>query len=856
MPSNLTDQTIKLTYRQLLHINGGVTATRKTVYDGGGVATALKVAVGSVSIDNISFDGNTVATLDTNGDLELTPHGTGRVVIGNARITGGVITALNSPIPVAAGGTGGSTPAAARAALGISEAGSAALAVSLNLSDLADKSVARTNLGVAIGSDVQAWGANLDLWALENPADYALGGDLSDYLTIVAAAAAYQPLTANLTTYSGITPSANVQSLLAAADYAAIKTLLSLSVGTDVQAYDAGLAALAVFNTNGILVQTANNTFAGRSLSAPAAGLTITNPAGTAGNPTFALANDLAALEGLSSTGFAVRSATDTWLQRSITGTANEITVTNGDGVSGAPAISIPAAITFTGKTVTGGTFSGITLSNNAIFANGSMPIWVGNGSVNRVTMDNSSTNWTVNRTNSSGTYIDSPLYMVLSTGVWNFNSAANLTAGGILTGVTLSGTVAGSPTFSGVPKFNGTATVSSGGTVKGYFGIGTQVDGGAGTDMVVRGEDGISFSISGSRYARLTTSALAVTASAITLGGVAIPTISSTDTLSNKTLSSPTVTGTIAGTATFSGVVGITGGSLSIGTSANPRFYLYNSAGTASTLVAGADSAAGWIGTFTAATMSFYANSILGMHMNTSGNLILQSTSVPLSIVSTNSNAYKLAWSDNGSARGYLGASSSYSLMVGTSGATTLTTWDNTSGLMTHNYAMTIVGDTTMTGNLQISKATPEIDLVGTSSNVPRIQFRNASRYDEIKNSTTGLQVGVNTSGTREDFYFTTTGFQGRTRAATTTTGTLVAADANTRTTLTGGITVPNAVFSAGDMHVWHAGTSARTITRGSGVTMYVNGTNVASATLAANCMGGAYWSDASTVHLTGAIS
>ena len=45
---------------------------------------------------------------------------------------------------------------------------------------------------------------------------------------------------------------------------------------------------------------------------------------------------------------------------RTITGTSNQITLTNGDGVSGNPTISIPDAITFTGKTITGGTYSGI----------------------------------------------------------------------------------------------------------------------------------------------------------------------------------------------------------------------------------------------------------------------------------------------------------------------------------------------------------------------------------------------------------------------------------------------------------------------------------------------------------------
>tara|TARA_R100001594_G_scaffold12264_1_gene27401 strand:+ start:6046 stop:7983 length:1938 start_codon:yes stop_codon:yes gene_type:complete len=43
---------------------------------------------------------------------------------------------------------------------------------------------------------------------------------------------------------------------------------------------------------------------------------------------------------------------------RTITGTSNQITLANGDGVSGNPTISIPDAITFTGKTVTGGTYS------------------------------------------------------------------------------------------------------------------------------------------------------------------------------------------------------------------------------------------------------------------------------------------------------------------------------------------------------------------------------------------------------------------------------------------------------------------------------------------------------------------
>jgi hypothetical protein len=117
------------------------------------------------------------------------------------------------------------------------------------------------------------------------------------------------------------------------------------------------------FASTGHLVRTAAGTYAFRSLTGPAAGISVSNGSGVSGNPTLALVNDLAALEGLGSTGIAVRTTTDTWVQRSIAGTANEITLMNGDGVSGNPTASLPTALTFTGKTVTGGTFAGPTFS-------------------------------------------------------------------------------------------------------------------------------------------------------------------------------------------------------------------------------------------------------------------------------------------------------------------------------------------------------------------------------------------------------------------------------------------------------------------------------------------------------------
>jgi len=70
----------------------------------------------------------------------------------------------------------------------------------------------------------------------------------------------------------------------------------------------------------------------------------------------------LTALAALNSTaGLLTQTGTDTFTKRTLTGTANEITATNGDGVAGAPTLSLPTALTFTGKTVTGGTFDTIT---------------------------------------------------------------------------------------------------------------------------------------------------------------------------------------------------------------------------------------------------------------------------------------------------------------------------------------------------------------------------------------------------------------------------------------------------------------------------------------------------------------
>lgn len=139
-----------------------------------------------------------------------------------------------------------------------------------------------------------------------------------------------------------------------------ISTALVFALANDLGAVEGLVGA-------GMAVRTAVDAWALRTLQAPAAGIAITNPAGVAGDPTFALANDLAAVEGLTGTGMAARTAVDAWALRTHTGSAS-ITIGNGDGVAGSPTYSInttwvgQTAITTLG-TITTGVWTGTAIA-------------------------------------------------------------------------------------------------------------------------------------------------------------------------------------------------------------------------------------------------------------------------------------------------------------------------------------------------------------------------------------------------------------------------------------------------------------------------------------------------------------
>lgn len=121
-------------------------------------------------------------------------------------------------------------------------------------------------------------------------------------------AAGYQPLDATLTAVAGASTGANTLVYFSAADTAAVTTFtawgrglvddvdqtaaritLGLVPGTDVQAYDSDLAAVAGLSSNGLLARTGTGSFAIRTITGDSE-ITVTNGDGVSGNPTLALA--------------------------------------------------------------------------------------------------------------------------------------------------------------------------------------------------------------------------------------------------------------------------------------------------------------------------------------------------------------------------------------------------------------------------------------------------------------------------------------------------------------------------------------------------------------------------------------
>ncbi len=167
--------------------------------------------------------------------------------------------------------------------------------------------------------------------------------DLSGLPTLAAntTATASQFFTAYNSTTGAFTKAQPAFSdLSGSATDAQIPNTITVDLATTATTANAGDSATAFFTTGAIEV-------ARGGTGANDAATALSNLGGQAAD------SDLTALAGLSSTGLVARTGAGTMAARTVTGTSNEISVTNGDGVSGNPTLALSPNFSVAGKTST-----------------------------------------------------------------------------------------------------------------------------------------------------------------------------------------------------------------------------------------------------------------------------------------------------------------------------------------------------------------------------------------------------------------------------------------------------------------------------------------------------------------------
>jgi len=257
-PSGTNTVTISPNDGQHVYIVWNVTSESVVLTQGSG--GNVTVASGDTKVVYADGTGAGAAVIDITANFAMS----------SVKITGGSITGITD-LAIVDGGTGASSASAARTNLGLA-IGTDVQAYDAELTAIAGLAVtdgniivgngttwvaesgatARTSLGLSIGTNVQAYDAGLQsISGLTTSADQMI-------------------YTTALDTYATTGLTAAGRAILDDADASAQRTTLGLAIGTDVQAYDAGLQSISGLTTSAdqMIYTTALDTYATTGLTA------------------------------------------------------------------------------------------------------------------------------------------------------------------------------------------------------------------------------------------------------------------------------------------------------------------------------------------------------------------------------------------------------------------------------------------------------------------------------------------------------------------------------------------------------------------------------------------------------------
>lgn len=246
-----------------VNITGGsVTGiTDLAIADGGTGASTANAALNNLLPSQSTNAGKYLVTDGTNTSWD-------QINISTSDITG--------TLPIANGGTGSTTASGARTALGLAigtdvQAYDPELAALAGVTSAADKVPYFTGSGSAAVADFSSFGRSLvddaDSTAARSTLGLVIGTDVQAYDAELAAIAGLTSAANKLPYFTGAGTAAVTdftafgRSLVDDADSTAARTTLGLTIGTDVQAYDAQLADIAGLTPtdNGVIIGNGTN---------------------------------------------------------------------------------------------------------------------------------------------------------------------------------------------------------------------------------------------------------------------------------------------------------------------------------------------------------------------------------------------------------------------------------------------------------------------------------------------------------------------------------------------------------------------------------------------------------------------